>query len=67
MFRVDTTKGFSLMGVLAAVILVGSLFALLYSTGAGLLGILVAVLIATFGRGKDHELVCPLCKHRITL
>ena len=68
MVQIETSKGFSMGGVLAALIFLASLFMLAFSniTG-GLIGILVAILIGVFGRGKDHELVCPLCKHRITL
>jgi hypothetical protein len=68
MVQIETVKGFSMAGVLAAIIFLASFFMLVLSniTG-GLIGIVVAILIGVFGRGKDHELVCPLCKHRITL
>jgi uncharacterized protein YbaR (Trm112 family) len=68
MVQVQSSKGFSMAGVLAALIFVASLFMLAFSNIAGgLIGVLVAILIGVFGRGKDDELVCPLCKHRITL
>lgn len=68
MVQVETTKGFSMAGVLAAFIFIASMFMLAFSNiVGGLVGILVAILIGVFGRGKDNELVCPLCKHRITL
>ena len=68
MVQIETNKGFSVAGVLAAFIFLASLFLLAFSNvSGGLIGILIAILIGVFGRGKDHELVCPLCKHRITL
>ena len=67
MVQIETSKGFSLVGVFAAFIFVASLLMLTVSTNVGLVGIVISILIGLFGRGKDHELVCPLCKHRITL
>ncbi len=64
---VQETNGFSLSGILAAFLFIISLLLLLVNLVAGLLGILIAFLIGTFGRGKSNYAACLNCGKKIRI